>query len=200
MNLLKNNSIQLPGCPHYCRWQLPSRNQTAPGNGQNSYGESSQSMGRSRNFKSYQNPPCSDPCKFPIATCACETWSLTKTDRKKINAFEMWCWRKMLRIPWTARKTNASVLQEVNPKMRLLEKTNYMALSYFGHVARRENNCLEKVLLQGKIEGSRRPGRPKAKWTDRIKSLVGKPLSTVNQLAVDRNKWSSLMKVTNCQS
>ena len=112
----------------------------------------------------------------------------------------MWCWRKMLRIPWTARKTNASVLQEVNPKMRPLEKTNYMALSYFSHIARRENNCLEKVLLQGKIEGSRRPGRPKAKWTDRIKSLVGKPLSTVYQLATDRNKWSSLMKVTNCQS
>ena len=84
--------------------------------------------------------------------------------------------------------------------MRLLEKINYMALSYFGHIARRENNCLEKVLLQGKIEGSRRPGRPKAKWTDRIKSLVGQPLSTVYQLAADRNKWSSLMKVTNCQS
>ena len=136
---------------------------------------------------------------FPIATYACETWSLTKSDCDKINAFEMWCWRKMLKIPWTARKTNDSVLQEVNPKKRLLDMINHSALSYFGHIARREDNCLEKVILQGKIEGSRRPGRPKAKWMDRIKSLVGKPLSAVYQLAADRNKWRSIMEVTNCQ-
>ena len=133
---------------------------------------------------------------FPIATYGCESWTLSKADCNKIDAFEMWCWRRMLRIPWT----NVSVLQEIGQESRLLSQINRQALSYFGHIARRQGTCLEKSILQGKIEGSRRPGRPKARWTDRIKSLVGQPLPAVYRMTEDRRRWHVIMDVTTCQS
>ena len=137
---------------------------------------------------------------FPVATYGCESWTLTKSDCNRICAFELWCWRRMLRIPWTAKRTNASVLEEVGETGRLLDHINRQALSYFGHIARRQGNCLEKVLLQGKIEGKRRPGRPKTRWIDRIKTLVGQPLPAVYELANHRQKWHVIKKVTTCQS
>ena len=136
---------------------------------------------------------------FPIATYACETWTLTSASCKKINAFEMWCWRRMLRITWIMKRTNNSVLQEVNVKNRLLGIINSHTLSYFGHVARRQDVCLEKSLMQGKIEGGRRPGRPKARWIDRIKSTAGQPLRRIYQLAADRPLWRAIVKVTSHQ-
>ena len=136
---------------------------------------------------------------FPIATYGCETWSLTKDDCSRINAFELWCWRRMLRIPWTARRTNESVLQDIGTGPRLLDKINQLALSYFGHIARRQGDCIEKVILQGKIEGSRRPGRPKTRWIDRIKSLVGQPITSLYRAAEDRRRWRIITKVTTCQ-
>ena len=84
----------------------------------------------------------------------------------------------MLRIPWTAKRTNASILQEIGHGSRLLNIIDRQAL-YFGHITRRQGNCLEKTILQGKIEGFRGPGRPKARWPDRVKSLVGQPLTAV---------------------
>ena len=137
---------------------------------------------------------------FPIATYSCETWSLTKADRDRINAFELWCWRKMLKIPWVAKRTNISVLHDIGVKNRLLDSVNRQTLSYFGHIARRQDNCLEKVLMQGKIEGSRRRGRPRARWMDRIKNLTGQPLTGVYKLAADRQQWRAILKVTNCQT
>jgi len=125
--------------------------------------------------------------------------TLTKADQSKINAFELWCWRRMLRIPWTAKRTNASILHETGQK-RLPGLINRQALGYFGHVARRQGNCLEKVLLQGKIEGRRRPGRPRTRFIDRIKNLVGHPLSVVYGLAADRHRWHVITEVTSCQT
>ena len=121
---------------------------------------------------------------FPIATYACESWTINKADQDRINAFEMWCWRRMLRIPWTAKRTNLSILKEIGTK-RLLDKINQYTLSYFGHIARRQGDCLEKVVLQGRIEGSRRPGRPRSRWIDRVMNLVGKPIPVLMQLLID---------------
>ena len=136
---------------------------------------------------------------FPISTYGCESWTLTTASCNKINAFEMWCWRRMLRITWVMKRTNVSVLQEVGVKTRLLGHINSQTLSYFGHIARRQGNCLEKVIMQGKIEGARGPGRPKSRWFDRIKSLVGQPTPIIYRLAADRRKWSVITKVTSCQ-
>ena len=136
---------------------------------------------------------------FPIATYACESWTINKADQDRINAFEMWCWRRMLRIPWTAKRTNLSILKEIGTK-RLLDKINQYTLSYFGHIARRQGDCLEKVVLQGRIEGSRRPGRPRSRWIDRVKNLVGKPIPVLYNAAADRHTWRAIQRITSCQT
>ena len=137
---------------------------------------------------------------FPIATYGCESWTMTSSNTDKINAFELWCWRRMLRINWTMKRTNRSVLREVGSKMSLLAQINSQTLSYFGHIARRSGPCLEKVVMQGKIEGARKRGRPRMRWFDRIKTLVGQSSTTIYKLAADRQKWRVICKVTNCQS
>ena len=125
-----------------------------------------------------------------IALYASETWTLNKADRNKIAAFEMWCWRRMLRIPWTMRRTNASILEKMVCK-RLLHSINIQMLSYFGHIARRKGNNLEKVIMQGMIEGKRRKGRPRSRWIDQIliRSAIGLPLRDCYALAEDRHQW-----------
>ena len=136
---------------------------------------------------------------FPIASYASESWTINKADLNRINAFEMWCWRRMLKIPWTAKRSNDSILQEIDQK-RLLARINQQTLNYFGHISRRQGNCLEKVILQGKIEGYRRPGRPKSRYIDRIKNLVGQPLPAVYSSAADRHKWRAIQRITSCQT
>ena len=137
---------------------------------------------------------------FPIALYASETWTLNKADRNRIAAFEMWCWRRMLRIPWTMRRTNASILEEIGVSKRLLHTINIQMLSYFGHIARRKGNNLEKVIMQGMIEGKRRKGRPRSRWIDQIRSAVGLPLRDCYALAEDRHLWRRIYEVTSCQS
>ena len=137
---------------------------------------------------------------FPIATYASETWTLTQADRNRIAAFEMWCWRRMLRIPWTEKRTNSSVLQEIGVTKRLLQNICIQNLRYFGHVSRRGGNNLEKVIMQGMVEGKRRRGRPRARWIDQIKAVTGYPLRLCYSLAEDRHLWHRISEVTSCQS
>ena len=138
---------------------------------------------------------------FPIATYGCETWYLTKSDQRRINSFEMWCWRRMLRITWIMKRTNDSVLQEIQPKKRLLCLIQSQMLSYFGHIARRDGDGLEKVIMQGRVEGNRKPGRPRTRWIDQIKSVVGaSSLQDLYFLARDRLRWRAIVDVTSCQS
>ena len=113
---------------------------------------------------------------FPIALYASETWTLYKADHNRIAAFEMWCWRCMLRIPWTKRRTNASILEEIGVSKRLLHSINIKMLSYFGHIARCKSNNLEKVIMQGMIEGKKRKGRPWSRWIHQIRLAIGLPL------------------------
>ena len=104
------------------------------------------------------------------------TWTLTKADKNRIAAFEMWCWRRMLRIVWTMRRTNASIIEEIGVSKRLLHAINTQMLSYFGHISRRKGNNLEKMIMQGMIEGKRKRGRPRSRWIDQIKLITGHPL------------------------
>ena len=115
-----------------------------------------------------------------------ETWTLNKADRNRIAAFEMRCWRRMLRISWTKRRTNANILEEIGVSKRLLHTINIQMLSYFGHIARRKGNNLEKVIMQGMIEGKRKKGRPWSRWIDQIRSAIGPPLRDCYALAEDR--------------
>ena len=136
---------------------------------------------------------------FPIALYASETWTLNKADRIRIASFEMWRWRRMLLIPWTMRRTNASILEEIGVSKWLLHTINIQMLSYFGHIARHKGNNLEKVIMQGMVEGKRRKGRPWSRWIDQIGSAIGLPFRGCYTLAEDCHLWRCVYEVTSCQ-
>ena len=112
----------------------------------------------------------------------------------------MWCWRRMLRISWFMKRSNISVLEEIQPKRRLLSHVQSQMMKYFGHIARRGGNSLEKVIMQGCVEGRRKPGRPRTRWIDQIKSMVGCPLHELYNLVQDRQRWCDVVAVASCQS
>ena len=112
----------------------------------------------------------------------------------------MWCWRRMLRISWFMKRSNISVLEEIQPKRRLLSHVQSQMVKYFGHIARRGGDSLEKVIMQGCVEGRRKPGRPRTGWIDQIKSMVGCPLHELYNLVEDRQRWYDHVAVASCQS
>ena len=122
---------------------------------------------------------------FPVAVYGCESWTLRQYERKKIDAFEQWCWRRMLRIPWTAKRTNKSVADEVNTNLSLQGRIIKQKLSYFGHVMRA--NGLEKSIMLGMGEGQRGRGRPRTRWLDEIQSTTGLNLHQLSEAVQDRN-------------
>lgn len=127
---------------------------------------------------------------FPIATYAAETWTIKKTDTKRIMSFEMWVYRRMLRIPWTAHRTNTSILTELNITTRLSTIINQSILRYFGHITRRREG-MERLVVEGKIEGKRTRGRSPLRWSDQIKSITGYSLSEAAQHAQEREEWTT---------
>jgi len=104
---------------------------------------------------------------FPVVVYGCESWTVKKAERQRIDAFELWCWRRLLRVPWTARRSNQSILKEISPGYSLEGLMLKLKLQYFGHLMRRTDS-LEKTLVLGKIEGERRRGRQRMRWLDCI--------------------------------
>ena len=104
---------------------------------------------------------------FPVVMCGCESWTVKKAERRRIDAFELWCWRRLLRVPWTARKSTQSILKEINPGISLEGMMLKLKLQYLGHLMRRVDS-LEKTLMLGGIGGRRRRGRPRMRWLDGI--------------------------------
>ena len=102
---------------------------------------------------------------FPIVMYGCENWTIKKAERQRIDAFELWCWRRLLRVPWTARRSNQSILKEISPEYSLEGLMLKLKLQYFGHLMRR-TDLFEKILMLGKTEGGRRRGRPRMRWLD----------------------------------
>ena len=125
---------------------------------------------------------------FCIATYSCETWTIKMDDRKRINAFELWCWRRLLRIPWTVRRTNQSVLNAVKNPIPLETKMTRAKLQYYGHCIRKDGS-LEKDLLLGLTQGGRRRGRPRRRWIDSISEDSHLDLAGTNALCRDRQSW-----------
>ena len=103
---------------------------------------------------------------FPLVYGS-ESWTIKKADRRRIDAFELWCWGRLLRVPWTVKRTNLSILKEINPKCSLEGQILKLSLQYFGHLLRREDS-LEKTLMLGKCEGKRRRGRQRMRWLDSV--------------------------------
>ena len=129
---------------------------------------------------------------FPVVMYGCESWTVKKAEHQRLDAFELWCWRRLLRVPWTARTSNQTILKEINPECSLEGMMLKLKLQYFGHLMRRAD-LFEKNLMLGKIEGRRGRGRQRMRWLDGIIDLMDVSLGELQEFVMNREAWHAVI-------